>query len=127
MTPIFPHTYTHITQVALYGGSDIQVWGTMDNNRLLVMEQPQNALQYSEVVVKPKNPKLKLCSYIAFTSFVDSSGVEVEHIWLTYKQRSVLVSFNARTREQRCILNCAEKLKSGKWHSLHYYNTFLDL
>ena len=86
----------------------------MENNRLLVLEQANNTWQHSEVIVQPKDPKLRLCSYVAFTSFTDSTGMEAEHVWISYRQRSVLVSFNAQTREQRAILNCANKLKNGE-------------
>lgn len=101
-------------QVVLNGGSQVEVWGTMENNRLLVMERPHNNWLHSEVIIKPKDPKLRLCSYIAFTSFTDTSGVEAEHIWVSYRQRSVLVSFSARNREQRCVINLVDKLRNGR-------------
>ena len=92
----------------------MEVWGTMENNRLLVLAKyPGENWKDTQLVVKPNDPKIRLCSYIAFTSFTDSSGDVAEHIWITYRQRSVLVSFNAQTRQQRGILNCAEKLKTG--------------
>lgn len=77
----------------------------MDNNRLLVLEpRRDNSWQYNELAVATHN--LKDCLHIVFTSFTDSSGKQVEHVWMSYNQRSVLVSFNARTREQRYTLNC---------------------
>ena len=91
----------------------------MENNRLLVMERPHSTWLHSEVVIKPKDPKLRLCSYIAFTSFTDRSGVQAEHIWVSYRQRGVLVSFNARTREQRCVLNCQDKLRYGMYYTVY--------
>ena len=85
----------------------------MENNRLLLLERAQDSWEHSELVVRPKDQRLRLCSYIACSSFTDSSGSEVKHIWISYRQRNSLVSFDARTREQRCLLNCADKLKNG--------------
>ena len=116
----------------------MEVWGTMENNRLLVLaKSPGENWKDTQLVVKPEDPKIHLCSYIAFTSFTDSSGDVAEHIWITYRQRSVLVSFNAQTQEQRGILNCAKKLKIGTyvficWNGetikfLHHTNSDLGL
>ncbi len=86
----------------------------MENNRILIMDKPPgSSWKHSEITIQPKDPRVRLCSHIAFTSFTDSSGVEREHAWVSYRQRSILVSFNAKTREQRGILNCTEKLKTG--------------
>jgi hypothetical protein len=87
----------------------------MENNRLLLLEMVQDSWKDSELVVRPKDPKLRLCSYIAFSSFTDNAGLDAQHIWISYRQRNSLVSFNAKTREQRCLLNCAEKLKHGEF------------
>ena len=86
----------------------------MENNRLLIMDRPHGTWHHGEILVKPNDPKIRLCSHVAFTSFTNSLGAESEHVWVSYRQRTVLVSFEAKSREQRCILNCSEKLRHGE-------------
>ena len=90
-------------------GSQIEVWGTMENSTLLLLEQSHNTWRDSHLRVHSRDPTLRPCSYIAFTSFTDSSGEEAEHVWMAFWQSAELVSFDARTKKQRIVLNCSKK------------------
>ncbi len=92
----------------------MEVWGTMENNRLLVMDKYHGTWHHNEIEIKLKDPKIRLCSQVAFTRFINDQRVECEHVWVSYEQQSVLVSLDARKREQRCILNCADMLKESE-------------
>ena len=102
----------HMAKVNVQGS--IEVWGTMDDNRILLLEKTGDGWRKLEFLAKPQDPKLKLCSYIAHAHFTGRDGSPCNHIWISYRNRSVLVGWDANTRQQRCILNCADKLKTGQ-------------
>ncbi len=93
----------------------LEVWGTMENNRLLLLQRTsKTGWKHSQLTIDPKEGRLRLCSHIVCASFTSESGTKERHMWISYRQKSVLVSFDAHTKEQKHILNCADKLKSGK-------------
>ena len=107
--------YIIIPLQVVFGEGRLEVWGTMENNRLLLLQRTsRTGWKHSQLVVNPKEARLKLCSHVVCASFTSESGKKERHIWISYRQKSVLVSFNAYTKEQRCILNCADKLRRGK-------------
>ena len=109
-------TFYFIFQVILRGGSEVEVWGTMKDNRLWVMKNEKASGNWlpSELTITPNDPNLKVTSFIAFTSFTDSTGEEAEHIWASYHRTNALVSFNARSKMQRVVFRCDTKLNAGK-------------
>ena len=102
----------HMVKVVVEGS--VEVWGTMENNRLLLLERQRLGWSKQELVADPKDHKLRLCSYIVYTTFTGKDGSEMNHIWISYRNRSVLVSFDAKSRKQRCILNCADQLRTSE-------------
>ena len=102
----------HMVKVKIEGS--IEVWGTMENNRVLLLERQQYGWSRKELVADPEDHRLRLCSYIVHTSFTGRDGSELSHVWISYRNRSVLVSFDAKSRKQRCILNCADQLRTSK-------------
>lgn len=86
----------------------------MENNRLLVVRKQDNTWEHSTLIIRPKDPKLRFCYYIAFANFIDSAGTEVERVWISYRHSCSLVSFDARTREQHSILHCHKRIRNGK-------------
>lgn len=102
----------HLTKVNVQGS--VEVWGTMDNNRVLLLERVEWGWKKLEFESDPKDPKLRLCSFIAHASFTARDGNPANHIWISYRQRSLLVSWDAKERKQRAIINCASSLKTGK-------------
>ena len=103
----------HMVKVKVEGS--VEVWGTMENNRVLLLERGTYGWNRKELTADPKDHKLRLCSYIVHTSFTGRNGADLSHIWISYRNRSVLVSFDAKTRKQRCILNCADQLRTSKF------------
>ena len=93
----------------------VEVWGTLDNNRVLLLEKDGMGWHKLEFQSDPHDSKLRLCSYIAHCCFTSRSGTPQNHVWISYRHRSVLVCWDARNRQQRCILNCAEKLRNGEF------------
>lgn len=105
----------HLVKVPSSFQDTIEVWGTMDFNRLLVLEKDSKKLwTHSELQARPGDPRLKLCSYISHTVFTGSDGQECSHIWISYRNRSLLLSFDTHTRKQRLTLNCADHLRHSK-------------
>lgn len=103
----------HLVKVNVQGS--VEVWGTMDNNRVLLLEKSGSGWTKLEYKSDPKDLKLQLCSYIAHACFTGKDGTTENHIWISYRNRSVLVCWDAKTRQQRCILNCATELRNGEW------------
>ena len=101
----------------------VEVWGTMDNSQLCLLES-DGALGWKtqEVKVQTGDPKLRLCSHIALANFKNGSkGVEQNHLWISYRSRGVLVSWDANSRQQLAVVNCNnsfKQLKAGK--AMHY-------
>ena len=102
----------HMVKVNVEGA--VEVWGTMENNRVLLLERQRLGWNKTELVADQKDHKLRLCSYIVHTTFTGKDGSELSHVWISYRNRSVLVSFDAKSRKQRCILNCADQLRTSK-------------
>ena len=102
----------HMVKVNVEGS--IEVWGTMENNRILLLERGDYGWKKNELVADPKDHKLRLCSYIVHTTFTGRDGLDLSHVWISYRNRSVLVSFDAKSRKQRCILNCADQLRTSE-------------
>ena len=103
----------HLAKVNVQGS--VEVWGSMDNNRVLLLERAELGWKKLEFESDPKDPKLRLCSFIAHASFTARDGKPANHIWISYRQRTFLVSWDAKERKQRAIVNCTNKLKTGKY------------
>ena len=59
-----------------------------------------------ELKASPGDLRLKLCSYIVHTSFTSrTTGLECSHTWVSYRNRSLLVGFDALMRKQRCSVD----------------------
>ena len=104
----------HMVKVNVQGS--VEVWGTMDNNRVLLLEKSGGGSGWKKLEFEsnPGDSKLRLCSFVAHANFTGKDGSMQNHVWLSYRHRSVLVCWDARTRRQRCTLNCADKLRTGK-------------
>jgi hypothetical protein len=102
----------HMVKVKVEGS--IEVWGTMENNQVLLLENQQSGWSSQKLVVDPEDHRPRLCFYIVHTSFTGRDGLEMSHIWISYQNKSLMVSFDAKTKKQRCILNCADKLRTSK-------------
>lgn len=107
----------HITEVSIK--TDSEVWGTMMNNNIFILEKEISHEHYfiedegdhctykwkkSEVSINPSRYQMSNPSYIVHTKFIERFGSEGNHIWISYQRQSILVSFDAETRKQRCII-----------------------
>ena len=110
-------TYCHITKVDTK--TDSEVWGTMMNNSIFILEKEVSHEHYfiedednhctynwkkSEFSVNPSRYHMTNPSHIVHTKFIGRSGSEESHVWISYQRQSILVSFDAETRKQRCII-----------------------
>ena len=102
----------HMVKVKVEGS--IEVWGTMENNQVLLLEKQQSGWSRTDLVADPEDHRPRLCFYIVHTSFTGIDGSELSHIWISYQNKSLMVSFDVKTRKQRCILNCADQLRTSK-------------
>lgn len=83
----------------------LQVWGTMDNNVLLLLEKRENASGEKEwcksyYEVSPLGHRLKTCSHVAWCGFVNAAGRRRDHLWITYRNKGGMVKFDLHTRKQ---------------------------
>lgn len=103
--------------VAVEREGTVEVWGTMDNSQLCLMERDGAGWRSQEIKVNTDDPKLRLCSHIALAHFKDKKGVTQDHLWISYRSRGVLVAWDAEAREQRAVINCNvsfQQLKPSK-------------
>ena len=116
-----------------YSQESIEVWGTMAENRIFVLE-PAGEGRWSKQEFEPsvKDTHLRVCSYITHASFRDRKGVMQNHVWHSYRSKTVLVCWDAKTKQQRHVLDCAKALKAGRVclcymhcnnYSLHAWST----
>lgn len=83
-----------------------EVWGAMDNN-LLIFERECTGWRTEELAIDSKCHDLGLSSHIVHTHFTGETGLDQSHIWVSYYNLSVLISFDVLTQKQRCILDCS--------------------
>jgi serine/threonine protein kinase len=104
--------------VAVEREGTVEVWGTMDNSQLCLLERDGGLMWKSqEIKVNTGDPKLRLCSHIALASFVNKRGVGQNHLWISYRSRGVLVAWDANSRQQLAVINCNNsfpQLKANK-------------
>lgn len=93
----------------------VEVWGTLENSQLCLLEQDGAMWKSQEIKVNTGDPRLRVCSHIALASFKDKKGVLQNHLWISYRSRGVLVSWDALSRQQRKVINCNnyQQLKNG--------------
>lgn len=91
----------------------IQVWGTMDNNVLLLLERKDGEWNKNYYNIQPYSHHMKVCSHIVWCSFEDDvAGGKQDHLWISYRSKGGIMCFDVRSRKQRGSINCTEKLKS---------------
>ena len=86
----------------------------MEKNKLLIMNKPNKKWCHKEISVDPKNPSLHVLSFIVCAKFINDTKIECDHVWVSYRQRSMLVSFDAKKKKQRCTLDCKELLRKSE-------------
>ena len=103
--------------VAVESEDSVEVWGTMDNSQLCLLESDGAGWKSQEIKVNTGDPKLRVCSHIALAHFKDKRGVLQNHLWISYRSRGVLVAWDATSRQQIAVVNCNhsyQQLKAGK-------------
>ena len=88
-----------LVKVKMEDGS-FQVWGTMDNNILLLLEKKDNEWCRSYYEIAPLGHRLKTCSHVAWCGFVNGAGHRRDHLWVTYRNKGGMVKFDLHTRKQ---------------------------
>ena len=97
----------------------VQVWGSMDNNAVFLMEWG-GGKEWKRVTLPPcnsGNTKIVLLSCVAHSSFRDSRGKDRDYVWMAYRNRSVLVCWDAQCRRQLedHTIDCAKVLSADKY------------
>ena len=111
-----------LVKVVIRGGP-VQVWGSMDNNAIFLMEWGGGGAgkEAWKKVPLPRcdsgNPKTVLLSCVAHSSFVDSSGSDCDFVWMAYRNRSVVVCWDARHKCQLTThtLDCSKVLSADRY------------
>ena len=104
----------HLVKVPHSNPNKVEVWGTMDHNRILILDYEEKRWIQTELEARPGDPRLNLCSYITNARFTGQTGMECNHVWVSYRNRSIVVCFDALTRSQRCKLDCSEALRNSE-------------
>ena len=98
-----------------YDQESVEIWGTMAENRIFVV-QPTHEGRWQIQEFKPsvKDTNLRVCMYIAHASFHDRHEIMQNYVWHSYRSKTVLVCWDAKTKQQRHVLDCAKALKAGR-------------
>ena len=107
--------------VAVESQGSVEIWGTLDNSQLCLLEKDGAGWKSQEIKVKTGDPKLRLCSHIALAQFKDKRGASQSHLWISFRSRGVLVSLDAALRQQRCVINCNSFQQLKDSECLHMY------
>ena len=105
-------TIFHFTKVVVCGC--LEVWGTTSNSCLIVLEKTRYGWSKLELSCDPGNSKLKVMSSVVHCGFVDANGRRQNHVWASYWSRTVMVSWDAKTRKQRNVFDCAKMFRTGE-------------
>ena len=94
---------------------EVQIWGTMDNNLLILLTIKDGLWCKSYHEITPPNYRMKVCSYIVYCNFnietEEGERLDEHHLWVSYRNKGGLVCIDARTKQQTATLNCTEILK----------------
>lgn len=94
-------------------GEKLQVWGTMDNNTLVLLEKEDKEWRKSYYDIHPYSHHMKVCSHIVCCNFTDEN-INYYHLWISYRSKGGLICFDASSKKQCGYINCSEILKSNK-------------
>ena len=105
-------TIYHLAKVVIQ--DQLEVWGSTGKGCLVVLSKAGGSWNMRELACDPGNEKLKLLAFVVHCEFVGIDGMTQNHIWTSYRQRSVMVSWDACTKKQRNTFDCALLFKNGK-------------
>ena len=98
------------------------VCGAVANNQILILKSNHESTWTEHLyTVEPSNPTLTECSHITCISF-SSSGVEVRHVWISYKLKPFLISFDVFTEKQLSVLDCTQVFSTGEFSNCFYFH-----
>ena len=94
----------------------LEVWGTMDDSQLCLLERDRNDWKVQEMKVLTGDPKLRVCAHIVLASFKSKKGILQNHLWISYRSRGTLVCWDTSLHQQRRVINCNsfQSLKTGR-------------
>ena len=93
----------------------LEVWGSTGKGCLIVLEKAGHGWSKQELACDPGNDKLKLMAFVVHCEFVGISGRRQNHIWASYRSRTVMVSWDVQTKKQRSTFDCAALFRAGMW------------
>ena len=105
-------TLYHLTKVVVQGC--LEVWGSTGNSCLVVLDNTRHGWSTQELPCDPGNSKLRLMAFVVHCRFHDSYGRNQNHIWASYWSRAVMVTWDAQTRKQRGVFDCAKMFRAGE-------------
>ena len=104
--------------VKVVAQESIQVWGSMDSNTVFLMEWV-GGKEWKRVKLPPcdsGNAKIVLLSCVAHSSFRDVGGKVRDYVWMAYRNRSVVVCWDAQCKRQLVghTVDCSKELERHK-------------
>lgn len=85
----------------------VEVWGTMDNNTLLLLQHNGDQWNTSCYSLATSG---RTCTHIVCCSFAEE-GMEERYLWIAYRSRDSIICFDALKKKQLPSINCYHVLK----------------
>ena len=103
-------TVYHLTKVVVQGC--LEVWGSTGKGCLIVLDKSGQSWSKQELPCDPENDKLKLLAFVVHCEFAGTNGRHQNHIWASYRSRTIMVSWDAQTKRQRSTFDCSNLFKN---------------
>lgn len=93
--------------------------GVLGNNQILILEHSRETT-WEERIMTIEAPGLTLatCCHVVYAYFANSSGEDCKQIWISYKNKPILMSFDVMAEKQLVTADCAELFKESEFLEL---------
>ena len=82
----------------------VEVWGTMDNSQLIMLKKQGKGWMMEEPYKVDVKPKGQLFC-ITHTAFSDKDGSTHNHLWMSYRSKGIIVSWDLQRRQYRATVD----------------------
>lgn len=82
----------------------VEVWGTMDNSQLLMLKQQGRGWMMDEPYKVAVKPQWQFFC-IADAAFRDKGGTAHNHLWVSYRSKGTIVSWDLQKRQYRTTID----------------------
>ena len=91
------------------------VYGAVDNNQIVVLEHNHESVWTERMLIIEPDKTSPTCYHIVYSHFTNSCGEDVKQIWISYKLKPILISFDILNEEHFLSLDCSLLFKDSEF------------